>query len=113
MHGLTGSNDHPSRIAVEGGIEIQHDIVLVNERRDQLVAQTQIQGEIPSGLPVILEEVALLPVVNIHRRSRLWNECDGGCWEPQQPIGKCTGASANAGGGDPISLTGGRVSVLH
>ena len=50
----------------EGRIEIEHDVVLVNEWRNQLIAHAEIDSQPGRNLPIVLEEVPLLPVVYVH-----------------------------------------------
>src|SRR5437588_6913482 len=45
--------------------------MILNKWSDQLIAQTQVQGQTRRDFPIILEKKSLLPVVHVH----------GGTWK--------------------------------
>src|SRR5581483_4014590 len=52
----------------EIGIEVGQQIVSLDEWRDQLISQTQVERQARCYFPIVLEKEALLPVIDIHRR---------------------------------------------
>src|SRR4051812_5519671 len=53
------------------GIKVGDQVVFVSERSDQLIAQAEIDGESRVNFPGVLNEISVLPVADIHRRTRL------------------------------------------
>ena len=65
--------------------------MILDEWRDQLVAQTKIQRQLRREFPAILCEVAGLPVVDVHRRTRRIDVRNARWRAPHQEVGERAG----------------------
>src|SRR5262249_61666868 len=60
--------------------------MVFDERSDQLISQTEVEGESRRNFPIVLEEEALLPVVDVHRRPRGIDVSHTGGWQSHDEI---------------------------
>ena len=75
-------------------IEIRQDVVGLGERRDDLVAQSEVQRQPRAHLEIVLHEVAVLPVVDLHGRPKAGDELRAVRRQPQLEAGKRVRAGA-------------------
>ena len=69
-------------------IEVGDEVVLVDERCDQLIAQTEVERDSVGELPGVLKEEAALPVVDVHRGTWIGNGAHRRAGRPSRKLVK-------------------------